>query len=79
MLAASRLNPDAAQIHLGLGLTLSQLQQPEAAIGEFQRVLKDAPELIPALDGIAKQLIAEQNIRPLSPPCSTPRPITDCS
>jgi len=60
MLAASRLNPDAAQIHLGLGLTLSQLQQPEAAIGEFQRVLKDAPESIPALDGIAKQLIAER-------------------
>ena len=60
MLAASELNPGAWQIHLGLALTLSQLQQPEAAIGEFQKVLKVVPESVPALDGLARELIAEK-------------------
>jgi tetratricopeptide (TPR) repeat protein len=57
---ASRINPDAPKIHLGLGLALSQLQQPAAATREFEKVLTIYPTSVQALDGIAKDLIAEK-------------------
>lgn len=60
MEAAKRLNPADPQVHLGLGLILSQLNRTDDAIEEFRLVLKSQPDSIQALDGIAKALIAEK-------------------
>ena len=53
-------NPDDPREHTALGIALSELNQNDAAIEEFKVALKADPRSVPALDGIAKALIAQQ-------------------
>jgi tetratricopeptide (TPR) repeat protein len=57
---ATRLKPDDPLGHTALGQALSQLRQNEAAIEEFKFALKSDPKSIPALDELAKALIAQK-------------------
>ncbi|HYK37819.1 tetratricopeptide repeat protein [Alloacidobacterium sp.] len=58
--AASALKPNTPKILLPLGVTLSDLGQQDAAIDAFRAALKQDPQSIPALDGLAKAFIAEK-------------------
>ena len=57
---AVRLKPDNAMGHIALGEALGELEENEAAVEEFKLVLKADPKSVPALDGLAKALIAEK-------------------
>jgi len=57
---ATRIKPDDPLGHIALGQALSQLGQNEAAIEEFKFALKSDPKSIPALNGLAKALIAQK-------------------
>ena len=57
---AIRLQPDNPLGHTALGVALSQLNQNDAAIDEFKMALKADPKSVPALDGLAKSLMAEK-------------------
>jgi tetratricopeptide (TPR) repeat protein len=57
---AVRLKPDNAMGHIALGEALGELGENEAAVEEFKLVLKADPKSVPALDGLAKALIAEK-------------------
>src|SRR5712691_3703345 len=57
---ATRLQPENPLSHIALGVALSQLNQDEAAIDEFKLALNTDPKSIPALDGLAKSLIAQK-------------------
>jgi Flp pilus assembly protein TadD len=54
-----RLNPDQPGTHMTLGATLSQLNQMDAAIEEFNAVLKADPKSVTALDWLSKALISQ--------------------
>jgi len=56
---ASKLKPGTEKILLPLGVSLSELNQQEAAIDVFRSVLRQDPQSVPALDGLTKALIAE--------------------
>ena len=55
-----RLKPDNAVGHIALGEALGELEQDEAAVEEFKRALQAEPRSVPALDGLAKALIAQK-------------------
>jgi Tfp pilus assembly protein PilF len=55
---ATCLQPDNPLSHIALGVALSQLNQDDAAIDEFKISLNKDPKSVPALDGLAKSLIA---------------------
>src|SRR2546426_1863005 len=57
---AVRIKPDDPLGHIALGEALSELGQNEAAIEEFKLALKSDPKSVPALDGLAKALIAQK-------------------
>jgi len=57
---ATRIKPDDPLGHIALGQALSELGQNEAAIEEFKFALKSDPKSIPALDELAKALIAQK-------------------
>ena len=57
---AVRLKPDNALSHIAFGEALGELQKNDAAIEEFKLALKSDPNSVPALDGLAKALIAEK-------------------
>src|SRR5438477_2029401 len=57
---ATRIKPDDPLGHIALGEALGELGQNEAAIEEFKFVLKSDPKSVPALDGLAKALIAQK-------------------
>jgi tetratricopeptide (TPR) repeat protein len=57
---AVRLKPDEAMGHIALGEALGELQQNEAAVEEFKLALKADSKSVPALDGLAKALIAQK-------------------
>src|SRR6201993_2847075 len=57
---ATRIKPDDPLGHIALGGALGELGQTEAAIGEFKLALKSDPKSVPALDGLAKALIAQK-------------------
>src|SRR5207244_2684166 len=57
---AVRINPGDPLGHIALGEALGELGQNEAAIEEFKFALKSAPRSVPALDGLAKALIAQK-------------------
>ena len=57
---ASKLKPDTAKILLPLGVSLSELNQQNAAMDAFRAVLKQDPQSVQALDGLTKALIAEK-------------------
>src|SRR6266496_745207 len=57
---AVRIKPDDPLGHIALGEALGELGQNEAAIGEFKLALKSEPKSVPALDGLAKALIAQK-------------------
>ena len=57
---ATRIKPDDPLGHIALGEALSELGQNEAAIEEFKFALKSDPKSVPALDGLAKALIAQK-------------------
>ena len=57
---AVRLKPDNALGHIALGEALGELEQNEAAVEEFKLALKAEPKSVPALDGLAKALIAQK-------------------
>src|SRR5258708_6279781 len=57
---ATRLQPENPLSHIALGVALSQLNQDDAAIDEFKLALNTDPKSIPALDGLAKSLIAQK-------------------
>ena len=46
--------------HVALGEALGELDQHDAAIEEFKFALKSDPKSVPALDGLAKALIAQK-------------------
>ena len=56
---ASKLKPGTAKILLPLGISLSELNQQDAAIDAFRAILRQEPRSVPALDGLAKALIAQ--------------------
>ena len=56
---ASKLKPGTAKILLPLGISLSALNQQDAAIDAFRAILKQDPRSVPALDGLTKALIAQ--------------------
>ena len=56
---ASQLKPGTAKILLPLGISLSALNQQDAAIDAFRAILKQDPRSVPALDGLTKALIAQ--------------------
>jgi tetratricopeptide (TPR) repeat protein len=58
--AAVGLNPSSSQTHTAMALALTRQGQADAAIGEFEQALRIDPRSVPALDGIAKLLIAEK-------------------
>src|SRR4029077_13818752 len=55
-----RAKPDDPLGHTALGVALSELNQNDAAIEEFRLALKSDPKSVPALDGLAKALIAQK-------------------
>ena len=57
---ATRLNPGNPLSHIALGVALSQLDQDGKAIDEFKLALNTDPKSVPALDGLAKALIAQK-------------------
>jgi tetratricopeptide (TPR) repeat protein len=57
---ATRIKPDDPLGHIALGQALSELGQNEAAIEEFNFALKSDPKSVPALDGLAKAMIAQK-------------------
>src|ERR1700730_8943952 len=57
---ATRIKPDDPLGHIALGEALGELGQNEAAIEEFKFALKSDPKSIPALDELAKALIAQK-------------------
>jgi len=57
---ATRIKPDDPLGHIALGEALGELGQGEAAIDEFKFALKSDPKSVPALDGLAKALIAQK-------------------
>jgi tetratricopeptide (TPR) repeat protein len=57
---ATHLQPENPLGHIALGVALSQLDQHEAAIDEFKIALNKDPKSLPALDGLAKSLIAQK-------------------
>src|SRR3989475_10810446 len=57
---AVRIKPDDQLGHIALGEALGELGQNEAAIEEFKLALKSDPKSVPALDGLAKALIAQK-------------------
>src|SRR5205823_10790277 len=57
---AVRIKPDDPLGHIALGEALGELGQNEAAIEEFKLALKSEPKSVPALDGLAKALIAQK-------------------
>src|SRR5438128_4933445 len=57
---AVRIKPDDPLGHIALGEALGELGQNEAAIEEFKLALKSDPKSVPALDGLAKALIAQK-------------------
>jgi tetratricopeptide (TPR) repeat protein len=56
---ASKLKPGTAKILLPLGISLSALNEQDAAIDAFKSILKQDPRSVPALDGLTKALIAQ--------------------
>ena len=56
---ASKLKPGSAKILMPLGISLSALNQQDAAIDAFRTILKQDPQSVPALDGLTKALIAQ--------------------
>jgi tetratricopeptide (TPR) repeat protein len=57
---AVRLKPDNASGHIALGEAFGELEQNESAVEEFKLALKAEPKSVPALDGLAKALIAQK-------------------
>ena len=57
---AVRIKPDDPLGHIAFGEALSELGQNDAAVGEFKLALKSDPKSVPALDGLAKALIAQK-------------------
>src|ERR1700682_3566132 len=57
---ATRLQPENPLSHIALGVALSQLDQDDAAIDEFKVALNRDPKSVPALDGLAKSLMAQK-------------------
>jgi tetratricopeptide (TPR) repeat protein len=62
---ATHLQPENPPGHIALGVALSHLNQDDAAIDEFKIALNKDPKSVPALDGLAKSLIAQKRLRPL--------------
>src|SRR5215831_1954376 len=56
---AVRLKPDNVLGHIALGEALGELDQNEPAVDEFKLALRADPKSVPALDGLAKALIAQ--------------------
>src|SRR5258708_31075031 len=54
------MNTDQPSTHMTLGATLSQLNQLDAAIEEFNAVLKADPKSVTALDWLSKALISQE-------------------
>src|SRR5437660_5841252 len=57
---AVRIQPADPLGHIALGEALGELDQNDAAIEEFKFALKSDPKSVPALDGLAKALIAQK-------------------
>ena len=57
---ATHLQPENPLGHIALGVALSQLNQDDAAIDEFKVALNADPKSVPALDGLAKSLMAQK-------------------
>ena len=76
---ASKLKPGTAKILMPLGISLSALNQQDAAIDAFRTVLKQDPQSVPALDGLTKALIAKADIRRQSPNSRMRPPMRYCS
>ncbi len=57
---AVRIKPDDPLGHIALGEALGELGQNDPAIEEFKLALKSDPKSVPALDGLAKALIAQK-------------------
>src|SRR5881275_3078642 len=57
---AVRIQPADPLGHIALGEALGELDQNDAAMEEFKFALKSDPKSVPALDGLAKALIAEK-------------------
>jgi putative PEP-CTERM system TPR-repeat lipoprotein len=56
---ASKLKPGTEKILLPLGMSLSAINQQDAAIDVFRAILKQDPQSVAALDGLTKALIAQ--------------------
>src|SRR5438132_2891615 len=57
---AIRIKPNDRLGHIALSEALGELGQNDAAIEEFKLALKSEPKSVPALDGLAKALIAQK-------------------
>jgi len=57
---AVRIKPDDPLGHIALGEALGELGQNDAAVEEFKFALKSDSKSVPALDGLAKALIAQK-------------------
>jgi superkiller protein 3 len=57
---AVRIKPDDPLGHVALGEALGELEQNDVAVAEFKIALKSDPKSVPALDGLAKALIAQK-------------------
>src|ERR1700746_1060738 len=57
---ATRIKPDDPRGHMRLGQELSELGKNDGAIEEFKVALKSDPQSVPALDGLARALIAQK-------------------
>jgi tetratricopeptide (TPR) repeat protein len=57
---AVRLKPENPLSHIALGEALGELEQNEGAVEQFKLALKSDPKSVPALDGLAKALIAQK-------------------
>jgi tetratricopeptide (TPR) repeat protein len=57
---ATHLQSENPLGHIALGVALSQLNEDDAAIDEFKIALNRDPKSVPALDGLAKALIAQK-------------------
>ena len=57
---AARIKPDDPLGHIALGEAQGELGQNDAAVEEFKLALKSEPKSVPALDGLAKALIAQK-------------------
>ncbi len=55
-----QLNPDMPKVHMTLGMALTQFNQIDDAIEEFNAVLKVDPQSVTALDWLGKSLISQQ-------------------